>query len=424
MPRCAAQEAPRLNRRHRRSRRAEECRASGGSSWPRSAASRLTRRSRMQRRPRRQSRVSDEVRTSTRRRFVEIEKLRTEYQTADRSHIGRSSTSSYGQVAHAQSLVNAMVEAATTPIALRRTPTRRSPSCSLAVARYYTIGRRSGPGEAAPDTRTTCSIPSTAATSTSGAADHQAADRQRRRRQAAAGVGISRRVHDERLRSGEKVSAESATNRAARRARQTSAEERQPNARAGLMQMVAHQVEHVRRRARRIHRVFGPRNRPFARPKQRPTTCRASSSRPQGRNHASSCSRTKRRRPWPTFITLVKQGFYNGSPFHRVLPEFMAQGGDQDGRRAGRAGLHDSLRMLPARLPPPLSRHAEHGPRRPRHRQLAILSDVRADAASQRPAHSVRPRDRRHGSAGRPPAPLAAASAESSRRRTRFSRRK
>jgi cyclophilin family peptidyl-prolyl cis-trans isomerase len=27
------------------------------------------------------------------------------------------------------------------------------------------------------------------------------------------------------------------------------------------------------------------------------------------------------------FLTLVKQGFYNDTPFHRVLPAFMAQGG-------------------------------------------------------------------------------------------------
>ena len=30
------------------------------------------------------------------------------------------------------------------------------------------------------------------------------------------------------------------------------------------------------------------------------------------------------------FVTLVKQGFYTDSPFHRVLPDFMAQGGDKD----------------------------------------------------------------------------------------------
>jgi cyclophilin family peptidyl-prolyl cis-trans isomerase len=38
------------------------------------------------------------------------------------------------------------------------------------------------------------------------------------------------------------------------------------------------------------------------------------------------------------FLTLVKQGFYTGSPFHRVLPEFMAQGGAKTDDGAGGPG--------------------------------------------------------------------------------------
>jgi cyclophilin family peptidyl-prolyl cis-trans isomerase len=38
------------------------------------------------------------------------------------------------------------------------------------------------------------------------------------------------------------------------------------------------------------------------------------------------------------FLTLVKQGFYDGSPFHRVLPEFMAQGGAKTEEGTGGPG--------------------------------------------------------------------------------------
>lgn len=38
------------------------------------------------------------------------------------------------------------------------------------------------------------------------------------------------------------------------------------------------------------------------------------------------------------FLTLVKQGYYNNVPFHRVLPMFMAQGGDPTGTGSGGPG--------------------------------------------------------------------------------------
>ena len=101
------------------------------------------------------------------------------------------------------------------------------------------------------------------------------------------------------------------------------------------------------------------------------------------------------------FMSLARKGFFNGVAFHRIVPDFVVQGGDPRGDGEGGPGLLNPRRVEPAALP---ARHGRHGARLARHWRQPVLHHPLAGAAPRRALHRLRSRGGGDGG-GRPHPP-------------------
>ena len=65
---------------------------------------------------------------------------------------------------------------------------------------------------------------------------------------------------------------------------------------------------------------------------------KSDNARQQGGHKAQTCSRTRRPSRCLNFVNLAQRGYYDGLTFHRVIPDFMIQGGCPVGTGTGGPG--------------------------------------------------------------------------------------
>ena len=121
--------------------------------------------------------------------------------------------------------------------------------------------------------------------------------------------------------------------------------------------------------------------------------CRPPRCRPPRARSSSSCSTRTRPKTVENFRKLAADGFYDGLTFHRVIKDFMIQGGCPQGTGTGGPGYTFEDEINPHKVVRGALAMANAGPE---HERLAVLHRHRRRLpVARRQAHRVRPGDRR-----------------------------
>jgi cyclophilin family peptidyl-prolyl cis-trans isomerase len=269
----------------------------------------------------------------------DIEQLQTKFQTADAATREKLNAEMTGQVAHAQSLVNDMVDAAMEAYRAAPNADPRVTELLVAVAKYYAIGRQTGPGQPAlsgdPDDvyypidggdRYERALPIIKLLVDGGAEEDQLY---------VWGFLSAFANNDYELATQwlQKAQESGALQSLAEAAEKADAQ----NTQAGLSKLVLHQLS-VSASVLDEYRNLWTKESALRQaeataddlPRVKFTTTKGEITLELFENEAPQSV--------ANFVTLVKDGFYDGSPFHRVLPKFMVQGGAKDEEGGGGPG--------------------------------------------------------------------------------------
>jgi cyclophilin family peptidyl-prolyl cis-trans isomerase len=269
----------------------------------------------------------------------EIEKRQVEFQSADAATRQKLNTEMAAQVAHAQSLVNAMVDAAAT--AYRAAPNGDPQVTDLlaSVARYYTIGQQIG-----PPAQSKSGDPRDVYIPIDGGDQYERAlpiikllvEKGCDKKELLAWGFLSAFMTNDydlaaeyRKKAEEQGGLESIADAGAKGAT--------PETQSGLAQNVAELIASKTETLDEYRDLWAKEQttrdaeaKADDLPRVKLTTTKGTITLELFENEAPETV--------ANFLTLVKQGYYDGSPFHRVLPGFMAQGGAKDDEGGGGPG--------------------------------------------------------------------------------------